>query len=239
MEQFESRAYGKLIDLSHTVQHGQVTYEGLPAPSINDYLSREASREHYSPGTEFHIGKIEMVASTGTYVDAPFHRFADGLDVSELPLSSLANLEGIVIRANPDQGRAVDVSAFEGKDLVGKAVLVHTGWSVHWGTAQYFESHPFLTEDAAQYLSDSSVALVGIDSLNVDDTRDGRRPVHTTLLGERVPLVEHLTNLDKLPDQGFRFFAVPTKVKGLGSFPVRAFGLVSHRRQGQCKWNST
>jgi kynurenine formamidase len=203
-----------------------VTYKGLPAPLICDYLSREASRKNYAPGTEFQIGKIEMVANTGTYIDAPFHRFAEGKDLSELPLESLANLEGVVIRVEPGQGRAIDAAVFQGRNLAGKAVLVQTGWSAHWRTDQYFEGHPFLTERAARYLADAGVTLVGIDTLNIDDTADGRRPVHTTLLGHDIPIVEHMTNLGQLPGQGFKFFAVPVKVKAFGSFPVRAFGLV-------------
>jgi kynurenine formamidase len=219
------KSSGKLIDVSHGVEHGQVTYKGLPAPIICDYLSREQSREYYAPGTEFHIGKIEMVANTGTYVDAPFHRYADGKDLSELPLNSLANLETHVFRIEEGQ-RSVDASLFRGQDLAGRAVLVHTGWSVYWSTEQYFEGHPFLTEEAATYLRDAGAILVGIDSLNIDDTADLRRPVHSILLGSDIPVVEHLTNLRDLPDQGFRFFAVPVKVKSFGTFPVRAFGLV-------------
>lgn len=216
----------QLIDLSHTIEDGMITYKGLPAPLICDFLSREASRAHYGPGTEFHIGKIEMVANTGTYVDAPFHRYADGKDLSELPLESLANLNGEVIRVEAGT-RAIGSRYFQGKVLAGKAVLVCTGWSAHWRTDQYFEGHPFLTEDAAAYLRDAGAALVGIDSLNIDSTSDLTRPVHTILLGSEIPVVEHLTNLEQLPDRGFRFFAVPAKVKAFGTFPARAFGLVA------------
>ena len=215
----------QLIDLSHTIEDGLITYEGLPAPVICDFLSREASRAHYGPGTEFHIGKIEMVANTGTYVDAPFHRYADGKDLSELPLESLANLEAVLVRVEAG-ARAIGSRYFQGQALAGKAVLVRTGWSVHWRTDQYFEGHPFLTEDAAVYLRDAGAVLVGIDSLNIDSTTDLTRPVHTILLGSEIPVVEHLTNLDQLPDRDFRFFAVPAKVKAFGTFPVRAFGLV-------------
>lgn len=221
-----TRDAGSLIDVSHTVEHGLITYAGLPAPIICDYLSREDSREHYASGTEFHIGKIEMVANTGTYVDSPFHRFQDGMDLSELPLSSLANLEGIVIRVAGQKTRAVDATVFPRLDLAGKAVLLHTDWSRHWNSEQYFEGHPFLTGDAAVFLRDAGVSLVGIDSLNIDDTSDGTRPVHTTLLEAGIPIAEHLTRLHLLPDEGFRFFAVPVKVKAFGSFPVRAFGLM-------------
>ncbi len=216
----------KFVDISHTVEHGMTTYKGLPSPIICDYLSRERSRQHYAEGTEFHIGKIEMVANTGTYIDAPFHRYANGEDLSEMPLSSLADLEGIVVRAVNRSGRAIGREMFEGPDVMGKAVLVHTGWDAHWRTDQYFEGHPFLTRDAAEYLSRAGVALVGIDSLNIDDTGDGSRPAHTILLGAGIPIIEHMRGLEQLPTRGFRFFAVPTKVKGLGSFPVRAFSLV-------------
>ena len=217
----------KFIDLSHTVEHGMITYEGLPGPVISDHLSREASRQHYAPGTEFYIGKIEMVANTGTYIDAPFHRHADGKDLSELPLTSLANLDGIVIRVAADSSRAIDASHFAGKDLYGKTVLVQTGWSQHWRTDQYFEGHPFLTPDAVQFLIDAKAALVGIDSLNIDSTDDATRPAHTFLLQNDIPVVEHLTGLDQLPDQGFKFFAVPVKIKNFGSFPIRAFAFIT------------
>jgi arylformamidase len=218
----------RLVDLSHTVKHGLVTYKGLPAPIICDFMSREESRGKYSPGTEFHIGKIEMVANTGTYVDAPFHRFADGKDLAELPLSSLAELDAVVIRPNMKHGRAIEIESFSGVDLGGKAILVHTGWSRHWATEQYFEGHPFLTADAAQFLRDAGAALVGIDSLNIDSIEDGQRPVHTTLLGADIPICEHLCDLDLLPESGFRFSAVPVKVKAFGTFPVRAYASMGH-----------
>lgn len=210
-----------LIDLSHTVEAGLVTYKGLPAPIICDYLSREASRKLYAPGTEFQIGKIEMVANTGTYLDSPFHRYADGIDLSELRLEQLAGLNALKVTA---RNRSVDASAFSAlKDLAGKAIMVETGWSRHWKTNQYYEGHPFLTEDAACFLADAGVALVGIDSHNIDSTADGRRPVHSKLLGRGILIVEHMTALERLPASGFRFSAVPVKVKGFGTFPVRAF----------------
>ena len=215
-----------LVDVSHVVEHGMITYKGLPAPLVCDFLSREQSRSHYAPGTEFHIGKIEMVANTGTYLDSPFHRYANGKDLSELPLERLANLEGVVIPADLSKSRAVSRSAFKGHDLRGKAVLVRTGWDAHWRTDKYFEGHPFLTKDAAEYLIEAGVALVGIDSLNIDDTADLSRPVHSLLLAAEVPVVEHLRGLGELPGTGFRFFAVPVKFRGMGAFPVRAFGLV-------------
>jgi arylformamidase len=214
-----------LIDVSHVIEHGMITYRGLPAPLICDFLSREQSRSHYAPGTEFQIGKIEMVANTGTYLDSPFHRFAHGKDLSQLPLERLANLAGVVIRVDRARGRAIRPADFKGHDLRGKAVLIHTGWDEHWRRDQYFEGHPFLTGEAANFLLEAGATLVGIDSLNIDDTADLSRPVHTTLLGAEIPIVEHLRGLDHLPDQDFRFFAVPVKVKGMGTFPVRAFGL--------------
>ena len=217
----------RILDVSHAVEDGMITYKGLPAPVICDYLSRRQSREHYAKGTKFHIGKIEMVANTGTYVDSPFHRFADGKDLSELSLSSLADLDTVVLRFDKDQGRAIDRSHFKNLgDLAGKAVLIHTGWVAYWRTDQYFEDHPFLTEDAARYLVDSNVALAGIDSLNIDDTEDLYRPVHTALLEADIPIAEHLRGLDQLPDRGARFSAAPVKVRNFGTFPVRAFAVV-------------
>jgi arylformamidase len=214
------------VDVSHEVEHGMITYRGLPAPVICDYLSREESRQHYAEGTEFHIGRIDMVANTGTYIDAPFHRYAEGKDLSQLALSSIANLEGIRIRAGNSGARGIDASLFRGADVRGKAVLVYTGWDAHWRTDRYFEGHPFLTRDAAQFLADSGAKLVGIDSLNIDDTQDLSRPAHSILLGADIPIVEHLCNLSSLPDDRFRFFAVPVKVRAFGTFPVRAFAIV-------------
>ncbi len=215
-----------LIDLSHTVEDGMITYKGLPAPIVCDFLSREASRKVCAPGTEFNIGKSEMVANTGTYLDSPFHRYADGKDLSELSLNRLANLEAVVVRWDFGRERSIGSQVFDGLDVRGKAVLIHTGWSAHWRTDRYFEGHPFLTRDAAEHLQVAGAMLVGIDSYNIDDTDDMTRPVHSTLLGDDIPIVEHLTGLERLPDRGARFFAVPVKVKGMGTFPVRAFGIV-------------
>lgn len=216
----------QFVDLSHTVEHGLVTYRGLPAPVICDYLSREDSRKYYAAGTEFHIGQIEMVANTGTYLDSPFHRYEGGRDLSRLALASLADLDGVVVSAVGAAGRALGRAAFGDTYVKGKAVLVHTGWDVHWGTDGYFEGHPFLTEDAARFLADAGAALVGIDSYNIDDTADGRRPVHSILLGADIPIVEHMCGLGQLPGDGFKFFAVPVKVKDFGTFPVRAFAII-------------
>lgn len=216
----------RLIDLSHEIEHGMVTYKGLPAPAISDWLSREASSTRYAPGTTFQIGKIDLLANTGTYIDAPFHRYDRGRDVAGYRLESVADLPALVVRATERKGRALDVSRFKDRDVKGRAVLVHTGWDEHWRTDTYSAGqHPFLTRDAAEYLADAGAALVGIDSLNIDDDKDGARPAHTVLLGAGVAIVEHMTNLAALPDAGFRFFAVPPKVKGMGSFPVRAFAI--------------
>jgi len=202
-----------------------VTYKGLPAPVVCDYLSREASKARYAEGTTFHIGKIEMVANTGTYLDAPFHRYEKGKDVSELALESVAELPGAVFRV-PAAARAIGPDLFGSANVRGKAVLVHTGWSRYWRTDRYFENHPFLTADAAAWLKSAGAALVGIDSFNIDDVSTGERPVHSILLGADILIVEHMRSLDQLPDAGFVFHAVPVKVKGFGTFPVRAFAVV-------------
>lgn len=211
-----------LVDLSHTITDGLITYKGLPAPIICDYLSREKSRDIYAPGTEFQIGKIEMVANTGTYIDCPFHRYADGKDLSEVDLDRFVDLDGRVVRVDHHQTRAIDASHFKDKEIRGRAVLVQTGWDTHWATDTYFENHPHLTEDAALYLRDCGVKLVGIDSMNIDNTQGKTRPVHSTLLAAEILIVEHLCNLARVPDEGFTFSAVPPKVKGMGTFPVRA-----------------
>ncbi len=216
----------RLVDLSHVVEHGLVTYRGLPAPVICDYLSREASREIFAAGTEFQIGKIEMVANTGTYVDAPFHRYAGGRDLADLPLSSLAELDAVVVRPDLARGAAVTAAALAGLEVRGRAVLIHTGWSRHWNTERYFTGHPHLTEDAARLLRERGATLVGIDSLNIDSLADGRRPVHTILLGADIPICEHLCALEQLPAAGFRFSAVPVKVRAFGTFPVRAYASI-------------
>jgi len=217
------RTEDRLIDLSHEVEDGMTTYKGLPGPHICDFWTREASAANYDDGATFQIGRIDMVANTGTYVDSPFHRYADGKDLAGLPLESLADIEGLVVRRPFESGLAVDVDTFAGLDVRGKVVLVHTGWDRFWRTDPYFEDHPFLTEAAARALVEGGAAFVGIDSHNIDDTRVPRRPVHTLLLGAAIPIGEHLANLDALPDRGFRFSAVPPKICGMGTFPVRAY----------------
>jgi kynurenine formamidase len=212
----------RMVDLSHVIEGGMITYKGLPAPLICDHLSREQSRKIYAEGTEFHIGKIEMVANTGTYIDVPFHRYANGHDLTELALRKVSDVPGVIIRVTGTQERAIDWHHFAPVNCRGHAVLIHTGWDRHWRTDQYFEGHPFVTEKAALYLRDQGALLVGIDSLNIDDTSGGSRPVHSILLAAEIPIIEHLTGLSALPASGFRFSAVPPKVKGMGTFPVRA-----------------
>jgi arylformamidase len=220
---FTVYAFLMLIDLSHAIEHGMTTYPDLPGPLICDYLSREASRGKYAPGVEFQIGKLEMVANTGTYLDSPFHRYAEGKDLAALPLDWMAGLDAIVVRVPPDAPRALTWSAFERLDVRGRAVLVHTGWDRHWRTDRYGQANPYLTGEACEGLRDAGVRLVGIDSVNIDDLENWARPAHSILLGADIPIVEHLCNLAAAPDQGTRFFAVPPKVVGFGTFPVRAF----------------
>jgi len=210
------------VDLSHVIENGTVSHRGLPAPIICDYLSRESSRTRYAPGTEFHIAKIEMVANTGTYIDCPFHRFADGRDFAQIGIEQLADIDAVVVRAEQRDSAAVGVEYFRGLEIRNRAVLVHTGWDRHWNTQAYLGEHPFLTEDAANHLRDGGAKLVGIDSMNIDDTRGNTRPVHSALLGAGILIAEHLCNLSALPDDGFAFSAIPPKFKGVGTFPVRA-----------------
>ena len=215
----------ELIDVCHSIEDGMITYENLPAPVITDHLTRENSRNVYAPGTEFHIGKIEMVANTGTYLDTPFHRYARGKDLAQLDLYAVANLDAIVVRCL-DVPR-IDETHFKGVDVNGKAILLHTGWDRHWRTEEYLSgNHPYLTTEGAKYLAKNGATLVGIDSYNIDSTADLWRPAHSILLGHDIPIVEHLCGLGDLPDSGFKFFAVPVKIKRFGTFPVRAFGLV-------------
>jgi len=217
----------ELIDVCHTIDDGMITYKGLPSPVITDHLSREASKKHYATGTEFHIGKIEMVANTGTYIDSPFHRYPDGTDLAGLDLYTLANLDGLVVRHDDKDKRAIDVDSIKALDVKGKAVLFQTNWDLHWRTEEYWSGkHPFVKEEVARLLAESGAALVGIDSYNIDNTEEGTRPVHSILLRQNIPIVEHLCGLRDLPNHGFKFFAVPVKVRNFGTFPVRAFAIV-------------
>lgn len=215
----------QFIDLSHIIEDGMQTFKGLPAPIICDYFSHEESHQFYAEGTEFQIGKIEMVSNTGTYIDSPFHRYRDGNDLSAIGLKQMAQLDGILIDVTST--KVIDEYFFKNLDLKGKAVLIRTDWSRHWRTEQYFYDHPFITESAAIFLRDAGVTLVGIDSHNIDDTSGNSRPVHTILLGANILIVEHLCNLHQIPtNQPFTFSAVPPKVKGFGTFPVRAYAFL-------------
>ncbi len=211
----------ELIDLSHVITDGMVTYPGLPAPIVADHLTREAAEQIYGPGFTFQIGLVTMCTNTGTYIDVPFHRFADGHDLSALQLNRVAQVPGVCFDCRGR--RAVELTADDLSTFAHHAVLIRTDHGQHFGTDQYFHDHPFLTEATADALVEANVACVGIDSLNIDSTETGERPIHTTLLGAEIPIIEHLTALDKLPHQGFAFTAVPPKIVGAGTFTVRAF----------------
>lgn len=213
----------RLVDLSHVIEDGMTTYPGLPCPQISEYLSFDASAERYAPDTGFSIGQITMVANTGTYLDTPAHRFRGGYDLSGLLLERCALLPAVVF----DADGAIGPELFADVEVAAMAVLLRTGWDRHWRSTDYGgPDHPYLTEGGAEALVEKGVALVGIDSVNIDDTRTGYRPAHTVLLAAGVPVVEHLTHLGDLPQAGAHFFAVPPAVRGLATFPVRAFATV-------------
>jgi arylformamidase len=215
--------HGRFAELSHVIRAGMTTYPGLPGPEITPYLTREASREHYSPGTEFAIDRLTLIGNTGTYIDAPYHRFAGGADLSAIPLDRTADLPAVVARVTGTQQPGIGAGALAGLDVGGKAVLLHTGDDARFGSPEYAEHRHFLTRDGAAWLAEHDAALVGIDALNIDDTADGERPAHTLLLAAGIPVVEHLTGLGQLPPAGAWFTAVPLRVEGLGSIPVRAY----------------
>jgi len=223
----------RIVDLSHPIHDGMVTYPGIPAPVLGAHLTFDESAAHYAAGTEFSIGTISMAANTGTYLDTPAHRYRDGEDLAGLSLERMVDLDGVVVRARQRSsagGRAIEesdlISALDGVQLAGRAILIETGHSDQWGTPGYFVDHPYLTDDAVEFLVAAKPSLVGIDSLNIDSTHTGRRPAHSWLLAARIPVVEHMTGLDQLPDSGFRFTAAPPAVQGMGTFPVRAFAVV-------------
>jgi arylformamidase len=219
-----------LIDLSHTIEDGLITYKGLPAPIICDYLSREDSKHFYDAGTEFQIGKIEMVSNTGTYLDCPFHRYANGKDLSEIGLEAFTDLDAVMIHVPFADTLAVTEDHLKNYELRNRAVLIQTGWGErYWNTENYYEDHPYLTEGAAEYLKSCGVKLTGIDSHNIDNTKGRSRPVHTILLGAEILIVEHLCNLYLLPQDGFTFSAIPPKFKGVGTFPVRAMAKIKQQ----------
>jgi len=221
----DTRVRGRLlVDLSHPIRHGLVTYPGLPGPEISEHLSRASGA--YAPGVSFQIGRITLVGNTGTYLDSPWHRYADGVDLSSLPLERLVELEGLVLRATATGRRGIEVRDLAPLAVRGQAVLLHTGWDVHFGTPRYARDAPFLTDAGAAWLVEQGAALVGIDSLNIDDAGDGARPAHSRLLAAGIPIVEHLRGLEQLPPSGFRFSAAPPRIEGFASFPVRAYAVI-------------
>jgi len=221
------KAETRIIDLSHEIRDGMVTYPGLPAPRLTAHLSHDDRVDSYAVGTTFHIGRLDMVGNTGTYVDVPFHRFPRGDDLALFPLDRLVDLPGVVIRHDISGGPRIGIADLAGTGVRDRAVLIHTGWSNRWGTEAYFGDHPWLSEEAASWLVSEGATLVGIDSLNIDSRSDPRRPVHTTLLGAGIAIVEHLAGLDQLIGREFRLFVAPAKVRGMGSFPVRVFAIAN------------
>jgi kynurenine formamidase len=216
----------RVVDLSHEIVDGMTTHPGIPGPVISTFLTHDASAERYAPGTTFEIGRIDMVANTGTYLDTPAHRFRGRPDLSGLELERVVDLDGVLVDCRGRHEKGIGPEAFKDVDAAARAVLVATGWDANWGTPAYLADNPFLTEAAAHALVDRGAALVGIDSLNVDSLADPRRPAHTAILGAGIPLVEHLTGLEQLPPDGWRFFAAPPRIRGMATFPVRAFALV-------------
>ncbi len=214
---------GTLVELSHVIRAGMITYPGLPGPEITPHLTREASRGHYSPGTEFTIGRISLVGNTGTYLDAPYHRYPGGADLAAMGLERTAGLPAVVVRVTGAKQRGIDVGALAALQVRGAAVLLHTGDDARFGSPAYAEDAHFLTEAGAAWLAGQEPALVGIDAINIDDTADGRRPAHSLLLAAGIPVVEHLTGLGQLPPSGAWFTAAPLRVEGFGTIPVRAF----------------
>jgi kynurenine formamidase len=215
-----------IVDLSHVLEDGTVTYPGLPAPVISDHLSREASHQRYAPGYEFQIGRIDMVSNTGTYLDTPFHRYPDGYDLAGLDPARVVGVPGIVVDGGEDQ--EISPARLDGRDVAGHAVLFRTGWDRHWGTERYGEpDHPYVGLAAAERLAEGGAAVVGIDSLNIDGTRTGERPIHTVLLAAGVPIIEHLTRLDQIGEQPFTLVAVPPAIRGMGTFPVRVLAVIA------------
>jgi len=226
LEPTPSESARRWVELSHVITAGMITYPGLPGPEVSPHLTREASRDVYSEGTEFAIDRVSMVGNTGTYLDSPYHRYSGGTDLAGLPLTSLADLPAVLVRTVGSGTRAVDLGALAALDVVGRAVLLHTGGDRHWGTADYAREAPFLTEPGARWLVQHEAALVGIDAVNIDDTTGKTRPAHSLLLAAGIPVVEHLTGLDQLPPSGARFTAAPPRFADFGTFPVRAYASV-------------
>ncbi len=224
----------RLIDLSHPVVNGMRVYPGIPAPSLTAFLTHEQSRARYGGKCELVFSEVHIVAGVGTYLDAPYHRDPLLPDFAQVPLDRVANLRGVVLdlRDHVATRRAIDAMDLGAEDWPGHAVLLRTGLERAWDTDRYWEQSPFLTQAAAERLVRTGIALLAVDFLNVDDTSDPRRPVHTDLLRASIPIVENLRNLGALPPSGFRFFAAPAALSGVASFPVRAYALVEHAGTG-------
>jgi arylformamidase len=215
----------RIVDLSHPIRSGMRTYPGLPGPRVEPYVTHSASRASYAGQSEFTITRFFMLGSTGTYLDSPWHRHPDGADLAQVNLGAVADLDGICIEHDAVEGREIKLTT-AAHDLAGRAVLVRTGWSARWGGPAYWAPGPYLGADAVQALVLARPAIVGVDFWNADDPDDPRRPAHTQLLGAGIPIVEHLTGLEQLPSEGFRFFAVPPAIESGASFPVRALAVI-------------
>jgi len=220
-------ARGALVELSHVIRAGMITYPGLPGPAITPYLTREASRAHYAPGTEFAIDRLTMIGNTGTYLDAPFHRYADGGDLTSVTLEQTVDVPATLVRLGDSDGYGVNADLLAPFDVTDKAVLLHTGDAARFGTPEYAQDRHYLTRDGAEFLVQHRAKLVGIDALNIDDTDALQRPAHTLLLEAAIPVVEHLTGLEQLPPTGATFTAVPLRIERFGTIPVRAFGRIA------------
>jgi arylformamidase len=217
----------RLVDLNHPIVAGMTTYPGLPVPAIRPVLRREDSEGRYAAGVTFAIDVIELCGNTGTYMDSPFHRYADGSDLAGLPLDRLFDVPAVRVDVTGSRSLAIGARELLPFDLAGRAVLVHTGFARHWGTDAYLRENPYLAPDAVAHLVHEGAALVGIDSLNIDSTADPQRPAHSELLRAGIPIVEHLTGLEQVPVDGATFTAVPAPVVGTGTFPVRAFAALA------------
>jgi kynurenine formamidase len=218
----------QLIELSHILENGMPTYPGipeLPEPTFRAVLDHEATRDRYEGKAEFYMGEVRMAGNTGTYLDSPFHRHREGADLSQVPLGAVAGVPGFVIDSDPSSSREIPLDLLERAepDLHGRALLIRTGWDDRWGTESYWDPGPYVSAAGADVLARAGTIIVGVDFWNIDDVTDPARPVHTRLLGSNIPIVEHLANLAALPPSGFRFFAVPLRIVGGASFPVRAF----------------
>ena len=220
----------RLVELNHPIHAGMTTYPGMPGPVITPFLTREDSRSHYEAGTEFSIGRIEMIANTGTYLDTPSHRYEDGHDLAGLDLAKVADVPVTLIDLTGAPSRAIGPEALAAHPIGGTAVLLRTGWDRHWGSGAYLatDEAPYVTAAGAAFLVEAGAVLVGIDSVNIDDAYGpGKpRPAHSALLAAEIPILEHLTGLEQLPPAGARLHAAPPRIHGFGTFTVRAYAVI-------------